>query len=455
MTSQKLPDGLLLAYYGDDYTGSTDAMEAMTAAGVPTILFLQIPTMDDLSHFPKIRCVGLAGLSRGRDPIWMDKELPKAFEALAGLGAPVLQYKICSTFDSSPQLGSIGKAIDIGTRIVGGNWSPCIVGAPRLNRFQLFGNLFAAINGIGYRLDRHPTMARHPVTPMNEADLREHLSQQTKKEIELINMLQLKSGVSHSLVQKLQSDFNPSVVLIDILDDETLANAGELVWENRGQGIFTASSSGLEYALTTYWHKKSLLPKPTPLPKTKPTDVIAAVSGSCSPVTAAQISWAKRNGFFVERLNLTLVFEEKNRDREIKRLVRLAVQAAKMGQSSVIFSAEGPDDPCVTGFNELASNAGLDKNIAARLIGSALADVMNGILNQTNIRRIAIAGGDSAGEVASTLEIQALTIVSSLTPGSPLCRAWSKKLTRDGMEVVLKGGQMGSENFFGMVRDGD
>jgi uncharacterized protein YgbK (DUF1537 family) len=455
MTSQKLPDGLLLTYYGDDYTGSTDAMEAMTAAGVPTVLFLQIPTMDDLSHFPKIRCVGLAGSSRGRNPTWMDKELPKAFEALAGLGAPVLQYKICSTFDSSPQVGSIGKAIDIGTRIVGGNWSPCIVGAPRLNRFQLFGNLFAAINGIGYRLDRHPTMSKHPITPMSEADLREHLSQQTQKKIELINMLHLKSGVSQSLLQKIQSDINPSVVLVDVLDDKTLEIAGELVWENRGQGIFTASSSGLEYALTTYWHKKSLLPKPTPLPKTKPTNVIAAVSGSCSPVTAAQIAWAKRNGFFVERLNLTLALDKKNRDTEIKRLVRLAVQATKMGQSSVIFSAEGPDDPCVTGFSELASNAGIDKNIAARLIGSALADVMNGILDQTNIRRIAIAGGDSAGEVASTLEIQALTIVSSLAPGSPLCRAWSKKLTRDGMEVVLKGGQIGSENFFGMVRDGD
>jgi len=29
-----------LAYYGDDFTGSTDAMEAMTAAGIPAVLFL-------------------------------------------------------------------------------------------------------------------------------------------------------------------------------------------------------------------------------------------------------------------------------------------------------------------------------------------------------------------------------------------------------------------------------
>ena len=56
-----------------------------------------------------------------------------------------------------------------------GRWSPMIVGAPRLARYQVFGNLFAAVDGVGYRLDRHPTMSRHPVTPMDEADLRVHL----------------------------------------------------------------------------------------------------------------------------------------------------------------------------------------------------------------------------------------------------------------------------------------
>ena len=30
-----------LVYYGDDFTGSTDALEALTVAGVPTVLFFQ------------------------------------------------------------------------------------------------------------------------------------------------------------------------------------------------------------------------------------------------------------------------------------------------------------------------------------------------------------------------------------------------------------------------------
>ena len=31
---------LLLAYYGDDFTGSTDALEFLTLAGIKTVLFL-------------------------------------------------------------------------------------------------------------------------------------------------------------------------------------------------------------------------------------------------------------------------------------------------------------------------------------------------------------------------------------------------------------------------------
>ena len=68
-----------------------------------------------------------------------------------------------------------------------------IVGAPRLKRYQMFGNLFAAVDGVGYRLDRHPTMSRHPVTPMDEADLRVHLAAQTARRIELVDMLQLRA----------------------------------------------------------------------------------------------------------------------------------------------------------------------------------------------------------------------------------------------------------------------
>ena len=446
-------DGLLLAYYGDDFTGSTDAMEAMTAAGVPTVLFLDTPEPEALARFPHARCVGLAGSSRGRSPQWMDSELPKAFAALARLGAPVLHYKVCSTFDSSPATGSIGRAIDLGVRHMPGRWSPSIVGAPRLKRYQVFGNLFAAVDSVGYRLDRHPTMSRHPVTPMGESDLRRHLAAQTARPIELVDMLQLRQGAAEARVESLQGDAVP-VVMIDVLDEETLLAAGRLVWEQRGAGLFSASSSGMQYALAAHWRDGGLLPKEPSLAPATAVPAIAVVSGSCSPVTAAQIGWARANGFCTERLQVLRALDEHTREGEIDRVVEISASSLRQGRSSLVFSAEGSDDPSVVGFDAIARDAGLSRPAAARQVGTALAEVMRRLLDRVELQRVVVAGGDSSGEVAGALDIDALTVIAGLAPGAPLCRAWSRSARRDGLEIVLKGGQMGSSAFLGMARDG-
>ncbi|PMS33106.1 3-oxo-isoapionate kinase OiaK [Paraburkholderia rhynchosiae] len=448
-----LGEGLLLAYYGDDFTGSTDAMEAMTAAGVPTVLCLDTPTPDLLTRFPDARCVGLAGSSRGRSPEWMRDVLPAAFAGLAALGAPVLQYKVCSTFDSSPELGSIGAAIDIGVKAMPAQWSPMVIGAPRLKRYQMFGNLFAAVDGIGYRLDRHPTMSRHPATPMHEADLRVHLGRQTSRRIELIDMLQLRAGEGAARVEALSAADTP-VVMIDVLDDDTLIEAGRLVWEQRGKGVFSASSSGLQYALAAYWRTRGWLPATPSLPVAQPVEQIAAVSGSCSPVTATQIAWARANGFHVERLDLPRALDSRTASAEIQRAVDVAADAIRRGYSVIVHSAEGPDDPAVQAFDAIAHDAGLSRLEAARKVGGALAEVMRQLLDRVELRRVVVAGGDSSGEVASTLGIDALSVAAGLAPGAPLCRAWSGSARRDGLEIVLKGGQIGGAAFFGTVRVG-
>src|ERR1700744_1294356 len=96
---------LLLSYYGDDLTGSTDVMEALASSGVPTVLFMQVPTAAQRARFANCRAIGLAGSSRSQTPAWMDFHLPPAFAWLKDLEAPVCHYKVCSTFDSSPAIG--------------------------------------------------------------------------------------------------------------------------------------------------------------------------------------------------------------------------------------------------------------------------------------------------------------------------------------------------------------
>ncbi len=88
---------MLLTYYGDDFSGSTDVMEALTLGGVPAVLFLEPPTPQALQRFPDCKAVGVAGVSRSESPVWMDANLPAIFRALGDLGAPLCHYKVCST----------------------------------------------------------------------------------------------------------------------------------------------------------------------------------------------------------------------------------------------------------------------------------------------------------------------------------------------------------------------
>ena len=448
-----LPDGPWVAYYGDDFTGSTDVMEAFTAAGVPTVLFLQTPEASSLARFSHMRCVGLAGTSRGRDPAWMREHLPSAFASLRQLGAPILQYKVCSTFDSAPHVGSIGQAIDLGVQGLSAHWSPTIVGAPRLQRFQVFGQLFAGFMGEVYRIDRHPSMSRHPVTPMDEADLRVHLGRQTQRRIELIDGVQSTSGQGDARLQAVQGEDVP-VVMLDVMDSDSQREAGRLVWDNRGSGLFSASSSGLQYALVAYWRSRGWLPEQAALPVATPASAIAVVSGSCSVMSGKQIEWALANGFHGERLDVAACLQPSTRVSEIERVVAGSLQALAQGRSTVVYSAMGPDDAAVSGFEALVQSSGLARGQAAEAIGDALAEVMKQLLDRSNLRRVVVAGGDSSGAVASHLGVQALTVSAGLRPGAPLCRAWSTDARRDGLELVLKGGQMGTPSFYGEVLSG-
>jgi len=73
---------LRLAFYGDDFTGSTDALEVLAFAGMQTALLLKPPTPEVLAHFPKLDAVGVAGDSRAMTPAEMDAHLPQVFAAL-------------------------------------------------------------------------------------------------------------------------------------------------------------------------------------------------------------------------------------------------------------------------------------------------------------------------------------------------------------------------------------
>ncbi len=430
---------LLLTFYGDDLTGSTDAMEALALSGIPTVLFLDAPMESDLLRFPDCRAVGIAGMSRSESPAWMDQKLPPVFSALRELGAPICHYKVCSTFDSSPTVGSIGRAIELGRKVMGSNVVPMVVGAPVLKRYVTFGNLFATVNGETHRIDRHPTMSCHPVTPMDEGDLRRHLARQTNLRIDLVDILALQAGRGLERFEELSAD-GAAIILFDTLDASSLREAGRAIWESRSPATtFVAGSSGVEYALLAWWEAQGVLPAKPPILDAAPVDRLLIASGSCSPLTGKQIDWALVNGFEAVPIDPVLLVSDYT---ELLRAQDKATAILAAGGSPIVYTAAGPKDVVKQ-----------DPDFG-RKIGLRLSAITAEVLRRTGVKRIVSSGGDTSGHIGRALEIQALTVIRPFAPGSPLCRLWSKNPQSDGVEILLKGGQVGSEGLFGQVRAG-
>jgi 3-oxoisoapionate kinase len=451
VSAPALPDGVLIAWYGDDFTGSATVMEVLSFAGVPAVLFFGIPTPERLARFPAVRGIGIAGIARSQSPAWMREHLSPVFSALAGLKAPIVQYKICSTFDSAPQVGSIGQAIELAKPIFGGDWVPLLTAAPVNNRYQAFGNLFACVGDTAYRIDRHPTMSRHPVTPMREADLGLHLAVQTDLPIGLIDIVAMKSGRGDAALERLCAS-GKQIVSLDVLDDETLREAGRLIWEHRGRRLFVAGSQGVEHALIAHWQERQLLPvRPAPRPA-EAAERIVVVSGSCSPVTAEQIDWAEAHGFLPIRIDAAKVVDEAAWARERERAAAAALRALSEARDPLLYTARGPDDPAIAALGTAIETAGITDVTANSSIGDGLGRMLDQVLRQAALNRAVIAGGDTSSHAALALGVFALTALAPVAPGAALCMAHANDARRPTLELALKGGQMGEPDYFGRVK---
>jgi uncharacterized protein YgbK (DUF1537 family) len=458
MTDQtQLPEGVLLAFYGDDFTGSSAVMEVMTFAGLPAVMFVESPTPAQLQRFSNYRVIGIASVARAQSPGWMDAHLPAAFQALAELKAPVNHYKVCSTLDSSPTVGSIGRAIDIGVPIFSddpgaAHWQPLVVAAPGIGRYQAFGNLFAAYQGRNFRLDRHPVMQRHPVTPMDEADVGMH-GKQTASQIGLVDFVAMKSGVGQARFEAELAQ-GRAIVSLDIVDDETLQWVGGLIWGHRRQGVFAIGSQGVEYALVAHWRAAGLLERPVkPEPASKLSQMVA-VSGSISGVTAAQTDWAAANGFELIPLDASASLDTRVWNAEIESAVKSALAALSCGRSPLVATARGPSDSSVARLREKLSTSGVDSVEVNGRIGSGLGEVLQRVMRTARIKRGAVSGGDTSGFAMRALGVYALEAIAPIAPGAPLCRVFATDPETDGFQIALKGGQMGGVEFFGTVRAG-
>ena len=438
---------LLLAYYGDDFTGSTDALEFLSRAGARTALFIEPPTPAQLATYAGLDAVGVAGLTHAMPPDAMQAALEPAFARLRMLGARHIHYKVCSTFDSSPTIGSIGRAIEVGKEAFPNAFVPLLVAAPPLGRYCVFGNLFARL-GIGsdggiFRLDRHPSMSRHPTTPANESDLRLHLARQTTLKTGLLDILQIAqplAAMQAAIGAQVQE--GAKVMLFDALYEEQLLGIGAAIdgYATENEPLFSVGSSGVEMALGQLWAQNGTLTPVTDWPSPGRAAPLLVVSGSCSPVTAGQMAWAKANGFAEVVLDAPKLAADADSLVSLASYQQQAIAFLGAGRSVIVHTNSGA--------------AGATPGLSAQKLGTALGLIAREAVRQTGVRRVVVAGGDTSSYAARAMGIEAVEMIAPFYPGAPLCRAAAPGSPLHGVEVNFKGGQVGAPEYFGVLQEG-
>lgn len=449
---------LRLAFYGDDFTGSTDALEVLAFAGLRCALFLSPPTRDALNSLGDYDAIGVAGDSRGMSPAEMEEALPPIFAALAELGTGIVHYKVCSTFDSSPSVGSIGRAMEIARPIFGPAVIPIVAGTPALARYCVFGNLFArsGTDGVTYRIDRHPIMSAHPVTPMDEADLAIHLGRQTAVPISKFTLphFSLDRPALHAELAALTRKGN-GALLIDTTEKDHLTEVGGMLLAHADaqRPSFVVGSSGVEYALTQWWAGHgTFLGTSNDFQSFDPVTKVLAVSGSASALSALQIDAAIEAGFEGIAVDASALVDGVRWEEASAAIVEAAVAFLTQGKSVILHTARGPNDPRIGALIESLVARGETREQArhggGRLLGARLGEIVQKILVAVPLRRLLLSGGDTSSQITRILDPDALEIEARLSPGAPLCRVISDKPHLTELQIALKGGQMGDSSFF-------
>jgi len=442
-----------LAFYADDFTGATDALEVMSLAGLKCALFLDSPDEVALRGFPGLDVVGIAGDSRTMSPAAMREQLPKVFERVAAWQVPLVHYKVCSTFDSSPETGSIGAVLALAKPHVADGCVPVVAATPHLQRYCLYGHLFArsGTNGQVYRLDRHPIMSTHPVTPMTESDLATHVARQGGLHIGNVVLDEVRKGASAirlRLVDLHDAGFDAAVV--DGWDAGDLKAVGECLLELRGRGapVLVVGGSGVEHALALAWALPSDAGVVPIVRRPEPDAPLFAFSGSASALSGMQIRAAVAAGFEELPIDTPRLAGAACASDYVHELASRVAGLMAAGRSVVMHSACGPCDPRIAAVRfTLGGDPALP-------LSDSLAGLVQACVLAARPRRIAISGGDTSSSVARALDIRAVEICARVETGAPLCRVLQSRLV-EGVEITFKGGQMGSAEFFVKAGKGD
>jgi uncharacterized protein YgbK (DUF1537 family) len=410
---------MLLGCIADDFTGATDLANMLVRGGMRTIQTIGVqsaPLAEDVD------AVVVALKSR---TIPVEQAVEQSLAALAWLksaGCRQFYFKYCSTFDSTPR-GNIGPVTDALLDALKADFTIACPAFPETGRTICHGYLF-----VGDQLLSESGMKDHPLTPMTDANLVRVLAPQTRRKIGLIGYATVAKGAAavREVMHRLKQD-SVGIAVVDALADADLRTIAEACAD---MPLVTAGS-GIGLGMADHYRKAGLLAHATSaatLPRVQGT--AAVLSGSCSTATNGQVArWqADRPSFRLDPLSLAQGPAHAN---------EALAWARQHASGPVLIYATA----AATEVRKTQQELGADR--AGQLVEQAFARIAQGLV-QAGVRRLVVAGGETAGAVVNALGVRRLRIGPQIDPGVP----WTESLDDPPLALALKSGNFGSPDFF-------
>jgi uncharacterized protein YgbK (DUF1537 family) len=408
---------LILGCIADDFTGATDLANNLVRAGMRTLQTIGVPAGDDA---PQADAVVVALKSRTAP---VDEAVAQSLAAARWLrahGAQQIYFKVCSTFDSTPQ-GNIGPVAEALRDALGAGIAIVTPAFPENARTVFKGHLF-----VGDVLLSDSPMRQHPLTPMTDANLVRVLQAQCRRtQVGLLEHRAVRAGAD--AVRERLAALEAAGCAFAIADAIEDADLRTLAAASRDQRLVVAGS-GLAIGIPAL---HGLQPSAEAAQLPPPQGARAIVSGSCSAATNAQVEAFVAAGgaaFRVDPLRLAA-----GEDVVVQ---ALAWAVPRLGDAPLLVYATAP----AAAVHEVQSRLGAQQ--AGALVEDALSRIAGGLVAQ-GVGQLVVAGGETAGACVQRLGIGTLRIGAQIDPGVPWCHA-----APPGLHLALKSGNFGGVEFF-------
>jgi len=415
---------LLLGAIADDATGATDLASILVGRGMRTVQTIGVPRADlDVGDAEAV----VVALKSRTAPV--EEAVHQSLEALAWLrrrGAKQIVFKYCSTFDSTPK-GNIGPVADALMDATAGEIAVVCPAFPANQRTVYQGHLF-----VGRELLSESPMKDHPLTPMTDANLVRVMGAQSRRRVGLVPYATVAAGtdaVGAALLALAAEGVSWAVV--DAITDADLETVGRALADHR----LVTGGSGIALGLPENFRARGLLGTPAP-PLVPTADGPAAVlAGSCSTATRGQLDAVKARWPY-RQLDVARLMA---RDEEVAEALAWAVAA--LGEQPVVLAASQPP-AAVRAIQER-----FGREAAGHAIEQAFARLARGLVD-AGVRRLVVAGGETAGAVVAALGVEALRIGAAIAPGVPWTETVATPAGPPPLALALKSGNFGGPDFF-------